>query len=30
MQYTSTIGADFLTKELVIDNTVVQLQVKKL
>ena len=30
MQYKSTIGADFLTKELVIDNTVVQLQVKKL
>ena len=30
MQYKSTIGADFLTKELVIDNTVVQLQIKKL
>ena len=29
MQYKSTIGADFLTKELVLDNTVVQLQVKK-
>ncbi len=28
MQYKSTIGADFLTKELVLDNTVVQLQVK--
>ena len=30
MQYKSTIGADFLTKELVLDNTVVQLQVKKI
>ena len=28
MQYKSTIGADFLTKELVIDNSVIQLQVK--
>ena len=29
MQNKRTIGADFLTKELVLDNTVVQLQVKK-
>ena len=29
MQYKRTIVADFLTKELVLDNTVVQLQVKK-
>ena len=29
MQYKSTIGADFLTKEITIDGSVVQLQVKK-
>ena len=29
MQYKSTIEEDFLTKELKLDNTVVQLQVKK-
>ncbi len=28
MQYKSTIGADFLTKEITIDGSVVQLQVK--
>ena len=30
MQYKSTIGADFLTKEITIDGSVVQLQVKKI
>ena len=30
MQYKSTIGADFLTKELTIEGNFVQLQVNKL